>query len=81
MLLPTLGLLTAVRGCCDQKAGLRVGNRTLLPITCEAIVGCRARKVLRRQALTQLYHVALSTAPTTLFGRNGLNWDLLGLVC
>lgn len=38
MLLPTLGRLTAVRGCWEEKARLRVGNRTLLPSICEAIV-------------------------------------------
>lgn len=47
LLLPTLGRLMAVRGCCvdERKAGLRVGNRTLLPINCEAILLlCGARR-------------------------------------
>lgn len=54
MLLPTLGRLSAVRGCWEEKARLRVGNRILLPIICEAIVllwcCCLAVSVLRRQS-------------------------------
>jgi hypothetical protein len=73
MLLPTLGRLTAVRGCCERKAGLRVGNRTLLPISCEAILRCRASKVLRRQPLTQMSHETFGVCAATF---NDAGWPI-----
>jgi hypothetical protein len=33
-----VGLLIDGRGCCDLNAELRVGNLTLLPMSCVAIV-------------------------------------------
>jgi hypothetical protein len=55
MLLPTLGRLTAARDCWEEKASLRVGNRTLLPIIWEAMLrfcgaAAHAVSVLRRQS-------------------------------